>query len=61
MEISLIKTLANKLKISITKVYKKFTSYCRMNNKSYKVIQYINKDKEIHFGGISFSRTDIMN
>lgn len=61
MEISLIKTLANKLKISITKVYKKFTSYYRMNNKSYKVIQYINKDKEIHFGGISFSRTDIMN
>ena len=60
-EISLTKTLASKLKISVPKVYKRFGSTCTYDGKTYKVLKtfVITNDEKIietHFGAIPFKR-----
>ena len=60
MEVSLVKTLANKLKIHCTKVYKKFKSTQVVNGCTYKVLKatVINGTKiySSYFGGVPLRR-----
>ena len=64
IEISLTKTLAAKLKISVHKIYKKFGSTKQINDYTYKVLKetIIDKNKktyEIYFGAIPLKKVKI--
>ena len=60
MEVSLVKTLANKLKLSAKKVYDTYNSYHKVEGTLYKVLKCcINNGKrkvEAYFGGIPLKR-----
>ena len=64
-EISLTKTLAYKLRTSIPKIYKKYSTIKYINGFNYKVLSTIitkdNKTYESYFGGISFKVERIIN
>ena len=39
MEVSLVKTLAQKLRISVSNVYRKYCTTCRVGDQEYKALQ----------------------
>ena len=53
MLVSLVKTLANKFRTSVTSIYKKYHNTIKVNDKPYKVIQ----SDGAHFGGIPLLNT----
>lgn len=62
MEVSMMKTIARKLKTSCAKIYKKYGARKEVNGKYYKIIQYSTVDKNgktktTYFGGIPLKRT----
>lgn len=62
MEVSMMKTIARKLKTSCAKIYKKYGACKEVNGKYYKIIQYSIVDKNgkmktAYFGGIPLKRT----
>lgn len=66
MECSLTKTLANKFKISVKKVYKRFSSFKTVDNFKYKVLAETIIDKQgnehiAYFGAIPFKRRPFKN
>lgn len=61
MEVSMVKTLANKYKTSCNKIYRKYKATMKIDNITYKILQVIiprtgKKPLETHFGAVSLRR-----